>query len=185
MLDKLNLSNIAKSYLATLHRGDYADSNGKHPISWSDFFVQICIPVVCAIGFGFFIKDSSSLESTCDFFSKAITCISIIASLFFGLSTMVFQMRLEMRNQHDPTPREDELSVVDQFFHIILWAILIGFITVVLCMITTTHPIWTPIRMISASLAIGTSLNFFMVTCMSLKRIYRIYDIISKEWNTQ
>lgn len=146
-----------------------------------DIFLQLVFPVVVSIGLFFIWPNSCS--NTGDLISNLISCISIISGFMCGVAVLLFQLRLQMCSQQDPKPLDCELALVDESFHISMWAVVDGLIVVgFLCAAPLLNNVNEFVSRFFFCLAISFLINFLQVTCMVLKRISAAYTSFSRGW---
>lgn len=87
--------------------------------------VQIGLPLVLGITAGLFrfgVPNSGEL----------LTGVSIVAALMCGVTTLLFQTRVDLRQKFDDESdaflTDDDLELVDELFAQVMWAILSGFL---------------------------------------------------------
>lgn len=171
-MGKLGLGSVAKGYIETLHRGR---DGGVHKL---DIIVQIIAPILCGIALASFGGPLLSLGKSA--LPNAVVAVSIVSALMCALAVMVFQLRMQAAQGEDSMTR-DELRFIDEFFSDVLWAIVIGFASVVL-MVGAGADADVPevLLRVAAGAALAALLNFGMVTCMCIKRLNAAYKIMSK-----
>ena len=100
-----------------------------------------------------------------------------------GVAVLLFQLRLQMCSQQDPKPLDRELALVDESFHISMWAVFDGLIVVgFLCAAPLLNNVNELVSRFFFCLAISFLINFLQVTCMVLKRISAAYTSFSRGW---
>lgn len=100
-----------------------------------------------------------------------------------GVAVLLFQLRLQMCSQQDPKPLDRELALVDESFHISMWAVVDGLIIVgLLCAAPPINNVNELVSRFIFCVAISLLINFLLVTCMVLKRISAAYTSFSRGW---
>lgn len=146
-----------------------------------DIFLQLVVPVLVSIVLFFFWPNSCSNAG--DLISNLISCISIISGFMCGVAVLLFQLRLQMCSQQDPKPLDRELALVDESFHISMWAVVDGLIIVgLLCAAPPINNVNELVSRFIFCVAISLLINFLLVTCMVLKRISAAYTSFSRGW---
>ena len=174
-MGKMSLRRVAQEYLSTLVDGR------TEKVSATDVTVQIVVPVI--FGTVFFITWPIPNNAVLNLVGGFETGVSIVSALLCGVSVMVFQLRLQLASQMDPQPTRREAKLIDEMFYDVLWAVVVGFGSVLLLILSSAAPeghiSWKAI----ISVALALLLNFIMVTCMCLKRLNAAYEIVSKCWS--
>lgn len=174
-MGKIDIRLLFQKYFETLC--NYQTNERSH----FDIFLQLVFPVVVSIGLFFIWPNSCSNAG--DLISNFISCISIISGFMCGVAVLLFQLRLQMCSQQDPKPLDRELALVDESFHISMWAVFDGLIVVgFLCAAPLLNNVNELVSRFFFCLAISFLINFLQVTCMVLKRISAAYTSFSRGW---
>lgn len=174
-MGKICLLGAARAYVDTLR--NYR--TGK--IMLSDVIVQIILPVILAVIFAFIWPlENKELDSVS---ANIISGVSIISALLCGVAVMIFQLRMQMSSQCNPKPTKKETKLVDETFHDILWAVIVGFASVLLTIFANAVSELCVLQRVLGGLTVGFLGNFVMVTCMCIKRLSSTYLIVSKGWS--
>lgn len=174
-MGKTNILLLFQKYFKTLCN---YQTNKK---SLFDIFLQLVFPVLVSIILFFTMPNSCSYTN--DLISNIISCISIISGFMCGVAVLLFQLRLQMCSQKDPKPLDRELALVDESFHISMWAVVDGLIVVgFLCVVPLINNVYKPVSRFLFCLASSFLINFLLVTCMVLKRISAAYTSFSRGW---
>ncbi|WP_419044880.1 hypothetical protein [Enorma massiliensis] len=173
-MGKMNLWLVARGYLSTL-----VDARTEK-ISPIDMTVQVAAPVVCGVVFYFvWPLSNEAVENLAEGF---VSGVSIVSALLCGVAVMVFQLRLQLASQTKPQPTLRESKLIDEMFYDVLWAVVVGFGSVLLLVLRDAAPFGLEAWKAIVSVAGALLLNFIMVTCMCLKRLGAAYEIVSKYW---
>lgn len=102
--------------------------------------------------------------------------IAIFTGLMFGLATFVFQLRLTIG--HDPRLTESAQLKhrVDELFSNVLYAVLVGLVGTVLCLVGFVAATYHVAGLIWFGVTTAALTHFVMVVAMCLKRLSRAYD---------
>lgn len=174
-MGKINFWPLLIKYIDTLR--NYQTNK----ISPTDILVQLISPALLSVAL--FFKWPDSCINLDDSISNLISCISIVSGFMCGVSVLLFQLRLQMSSQKDPKPLDREFILVDESFHISMWAALDGFFAVsLLCIDPLARNINELFSRILFCLAAFFLLNFLFVTLMALKRISSAYTTFSRGW---
>lgn len=189
-MDKVNIFIIFQQYL------DVLKQNNKH-LNKADIVIQFIVPLLFGLLYYFVPSISECIQR--DILSNAIMAISIVASLLYALSIMLFQLRLSITvKNNNPSliiqkesirnnivVESQEAKFIDELFCVTLWSVVIGFISVLLLVVCQLDFPSECINRIFPSLAISCICNFIFSTCICLKRLSITYLIASKSWNRQ
>lgn len=171
-MGKISLLGVVKAYINTLR------SYKTNKIMPSDIVVQIILPAFVAVSFAVFWPfEQRELN---DISANIISGVSIISALLCGVAVMVFQLRMQMSTQNDLRQTKKVRRLVDDTFNDILWAVVSGFTSVVLTIVTNALGSLENYQRILGGFTVFFLGNFVLVTCMCIKRLgatYREFSI--------
>ncbi|EUB32417.1 hypothetical protein [Olsenella uli] len=181
MSSKTSLVSVFGGYISTLHK------NGDTKIYVRDVAAQIAIPI--AIGAAFGVATSFGLvadDATEGFFGNAMTAVSIVSSLTCGVALQVFSIRGEMAHarregDRDSSFAEKDIVLVDELFKDVVWAIVVGFSSVV-AMAVYGLGLSGAIGSCIAGVVVTLLAHALQVSRMCVKRLYGVYEIASRFW---
>ena len=163
---------IARDYFRTLVKA----SNGK--ISVKECVKQIGVPIalgVVSYCAGFRVSD----------YGDAIAGIAIVSALMCAVATLLFQIRVTLREQFAEGTNKflgkNDLKLVDELFAVVLWAILFGLFLVLLMILVdwldlANYDLWSIAPILTSVFVAGLS-HFVLVIGVVLKRLRVVYGI--------
>lgn len=176
-MGKVSLFSVAKEYLGTL-----TSYRTKKPMI-GDILVQLVLPGL----FAAWLTVGKPVEASviAAIADKAVVGVSIISALLCGVAVMMFQLRVQMSTSEDFRPTERESALVDHTFHDLLWAVVAGFASVILSIVSSAFGIDSVWRAAVYGLMAFFFVNFVLVTCMCIKRISKTYVTVSSRWGNR
>lgn len=169
---KIDSQGIFKGYISTL---SYYPSK---KISKGDIAIQIGLPIVAGIAFFvFWPLGEKAIEHLS---SDITTCISIISALLCNVAVLLFQLRYQMSTQDNPEPTPKETTLIDYMFHDVLWAVFVGFVSVIVLVIGNSVGNSSFFGHVLISIVISFLCNFVLVTCICIKRLNFAYGLVIK-----
>jgi hypothetical protein len=190
-MGKMSLKDVRKGYWKTLRNA----SSGRPCVS--DIVFQIVAPllvfaVVFSVDWPLTVSDLGKVTS------DVVTGVSIVSSLMCGVATMIFQLRVQISqststanvdegpSEGDKALSKNEIVLVDEMFHDVLWSVVVGFAAVIVIVLgDIIGPSSAFLGKLALSLALGLVIHLAMVTCMSIKRMNAAYEIVAKVWGAR
>lgn len=175
-MGKVSIWKVPYKYYRTLR--DNRNGNVYLP----DVLWQIVFPVVGYVAYGVFRFFGVLPVGDGNVSANIVTIVSIVSALLCGAAVMVFQLRFDIiESDVLDFARNDELTVIDEIYDDMLWAITEGFaIAAVLTMRGVFHDRLADCILVSFALCLFV--NFCLVLMMCLKRMSRAYEFVSKDW---
>lgn len=141
---------------------------------------QMLVPVAFGLAMSFFGIDAE--EAT-----DIVAGVSIVAALMCAVATLLFQTRIGLREKLDDTGQafltESDLTLVDELFAQVMWAILSGFVLVFLLLLKAA------LLDIIAPVSLAWHSVLFLVWCLAgnfvltigivLRRLDRVYYLVA------
>lgn len=142
--------------------------------------VQIGFPVLMGVVFG-----AVGLEIANS--GEVVTGVSIVAALMCGVATLLFQIRVNLREKFEDESQafltQFDLDLVDELFAQVMWCILTGFFLVLLILAKGVIPgliVAFPLaRNFGLGLMWGLMTNFILTVGLVLKRLNRVYYLVA------
>lgn len=165
---------ICKAYLSTLRSARTGKTNKKA------LAMQIALPVVIGLVVGLFAHMTIEV-------GNAVTGISIVAALLCAMATMLFQIRINLREKFEEDSQAfltgGDLILVDELFAEVIWAILFGMILALAMIIADWFGLFKSVNDVVSRIATGTLIacivHFALVIGMILKRLNRVYLLVA------
>lgn len=174
-MGKSSLLTIAKNHFSTLYDNSEKNPDGKSPISKIDCLWQIGIPLLAGV-VAFFFKVSFNTSVV----ESVITALSIVSALMCSMAALVFQTRIQARN--DKSISGHKRLLLDELFFNVMWAIVVGFVLTLFLLISNAFgafaTIGSVVCLIASAFALFMSVHFVLVIGMCLKRLSRAYETV-------
>ena len=176
-MTKSSLLGIARNHFSTLYDNRLKNGDDKCPVSIVDCLWQIGIPAVVAI-VAFIFRVSFDVAVV----ENVITALSIVSALMCSMAALVFQTRIQARE--DKEISENKRALLDELFFNIMWAIVVGFVLALFLLISNAMGLFaiydtgSLLRIIVSAFALFFAVHFVLVIGMCLKRLSRAYEIV-------
>lgn len=171
-MEKVSLGEIWSSYFKTLK--NYGTGN----VCVGDVVLQIILPIlVSLLMLALLLSGEVCSEAIEKNLSNIVTGVSVVSSLLCAVAVMLFQLRVQIDSGiNGVVPIGKEVELVDELFHDVMWAIVMGFSIVLMLIISQTDiGDFISLKPILEALAVGCGMNFVLVICMSIKRLSASY----------
>ena len=173
-MGKIDVHHVFLDYVRTLH------GVGDSKLLPFDIVLHIGFPVALVPVMLFLFPDV--LVGLMSSSGDAVTVVTIVSSFMYGVSVMVFQMRLDMDSGPGSCVSSQDAMLADELFADVLWSVLAGFMSAALMLVAgSSHD---PNLLQMALAAVGTALmaNFALVSLMCVKRLSALYSVVSRQW---
>jgi phosphoglycerol transferase MdoB-like AlkP superfamily enzyme len=136
-----------------------------------DILAIYIVPMIIGVFVGvfkWFPKESGAL----------LTIISILAGLSFALAVFVFELRLTAATKF--SKGSVVLRLIDRLFNSVLYSIVVGIASAVLCFVATIPADGTVLFRVVSGAAIGLSVHYLVGLFVSLNRLRKAYVELSR-----
>lgn len=173
-MGKASIRPVFRAYVRTLRR----EFDGR-PL-FRDIVFQLIAPVL--VGLVLLVRMPDVLADVMASSGGAVTAIGIISSFMYGVSAMVFQIRVDMVDRKG-LASDKESRLVDELFADVLWAVVSGFLSVVLMVFAGSSPRPAVWQLVFGSAGVAFMINFTIVSFMCVKRMGSLYSVVADLWS--